>query len=271
MRKHTLLFSSFWLIAATALAGSAQDDAALAKSHGLQLEYRQGNLAAAKPLVEGLEAAVTQSTENPKLWEALGHAYMSRQGSLFIPPLDMPAIIDVGERARAAYTRSLALNPDNPLVRVSHGMATMVVSLLKNDGPGIMAGVDEMNATVRDNPRMLAVRLTRGFTIVHLPPAMRDTPAVIEDLRFIIDGTTNARAEDVLHVMLGDVHAEMGSNDAAAAEYALVTGASAFAAEQAKLRVADLAKGAVPPASIAMVRAGTGSNCAMCHAPGIDK
>ena len=126
-------------------------------------------------------------------------------------PPDM-ALIDVGERARDAYARSLALNANSALVRASHGMSNMVVSQLKGDGPGIMAGVEEMNAAVRQAPKSTGVRLTRGFTIIHLPPDMRDTKAVTEDLRFILDTAPGGRPEDVLHVMLGDVFAEMGKS-----------------------------------------------------------
>jgi hypothetical protein len=146
-------------------------------------------------------------------------------------------------------------------------MSQMVTAQLKGDGPGVVAGIDEMNAAVREAPKKIAVRLTRGFTIVHLPPAMRDNDAVTEDLKFILDAAPGGRPEDVLHVLLGDVYAETGKLDAARAEYKQVTGASAFAAEQARLR---LKEGKPSPASIGLVRAGTGTNCAMCHAPGTD-
>jgi len=113
--------------------------------------------------------------------------------------------------------------------------------------------------------------LTRAFTIVHLPPAMRDTNAVTEDLKFIMDVAPGGRAEDVIHVLLGDVYAETGNLEAARGEYAQVSGASKFAAEQSKLRLADLAKGvSISPDSITMVRSGTGTRCVMCHAPGTD-
>jgi hypothetical protein len=111
--------------------------------------------------------------------------------------------------------------------------------------------------------------LTRGFTIVHLPPGMRDNNAVIEDFRFIMDAAPGGRPEDVVHVLLGDVYAETGDLASARKEYVQVTGASAFAAEQVKLRLADLAKGAISPESITAVRMGTGT-CVMCHAPGTD-
>jgi hypothetical protein len=269
MRKSVLLFCYSCIITAAALAAS-RDTEALARAQRWQLEFRQGNIEVVQPLVKTLEDAVAQSPDNAQLWEALGHAYMSQQGSMMATPPDMSALLAVGERARDAYTRSLALNGNNTLVRVSRGMSQMVVSQLKGDVPGMMAGVEEMNAVVRQAPKSIAARLTRAFTIIHLPPAMRDANAVTEDLRFILDAATGGRPEDVLHVLLGDVYAEMGNLPAARGEYRQVTGASAFAAEQVKLRLADLERGAIPPASIALVRAGTGTGCAMCHAPGTD-
>jgi len=67
--------------------------------------------------------------------------------------------------------------------------------------------------------------------------------------------------------LLGDVYAEMGNFKDARAEYEQVTGASAFAAAQVKSR---LKAGAASPAEITAVRMGTGTQCAMCHAPGTD-
>jgi hypothetical protein len=268
MHKSVLLFLTPCIFAAGALAASSRDHDALVVAHRLQLEYRQGNLAAAAPLVKSLEDAVAQSRDNAALWEALGHAYMSLQGASLTSPPDMLRVIDIGERARDAYTRSLALNANNPLVRASHGMAQMVVSQLKGDVPGMMTGIEEMNAAVREAPGSIAARLTRGFTMIHLPPEMRDTDAVIDDLQFILDVAPGGRPADVLHVLLGDVYAEMGNLPEARKEYAQVAGDSAFAAEQVKLRK-DQAT--ISPASIAAVRRGTGTQCSMCHAPGTDK
>jgi hypothetical protein len=73
-----------------------------------------------------------------------------------------------------------------------------------------------------------------------------------------------------MHVLLGDVLAETGDLKAARTEYEQVSGASAFAAEQVKVRLADLEKGSISADSIAAVRSGTGTRCAMCHAPGSD-
>jgi hypothetical protein len=270
MRLSAAFLTTASLMATVGLAASSADKEILDRAHRTQLEFRAGNTAVAKPLVATLEGAVAKSPDNPRLWEALGHAYMSLQGSMYAGPPDIPALIDAGEHAREAYAHSLALDGNAALVRASHGMSQMVVSQLKGDGPGMTAGIEEMNAAARQYPDSIAVRLTRGFTIIHLPPAMRDTNAVTEDLRFILDRAPGGRPEDVLHVLLGDVHAEMGDLNAARAEYDQVTGASAFAAEQVKSRRVDLQKGAIPPESIVQVRMGTGTRCAMCHTPGTD-
>ena len=267
MNRSSLLFFPLWFLAAATPAGSGLDAEVLAQAHRYQLEFRAGNYEVVKPLVKSLEEAVARSPDNAQLWEAMGNAYMSQQGSMYGETLDIPALIATGEKAREAYARSLALNGDRPLVRAGLGMATMVVGQLKGDGPAVIAGIDEMNAAIRQAPNSTAVRLTRGFTIIHLPPAMRDTDAVVEDLEFILGTAPGGRPEDVLHVLLGDVYSEMGKLDAARDEYRQVSGASAFAAEQAKLR---LEKGSVTPESIAAVRSGTGTRCAMCHAPGTD-
>ncbi|MDF2467149.1 MAG: hypothetical protein K0Q43_5384 [Ramlibacter sp.] len=271
MRLTVLAPFALSFLAAASLAASSRDQEILAEAQLAQFDFRSGNYAAATPLVQKLEVAVAESTNNAKLWEALGNAYMSQQGATLTAQPDMPKVIAIGERARDAYARSLALAPDNMLVRASHGMAQMVTALLKGDGPGITAGVDEMNAAARQAPQTIGVRLTRAFTIIHLPPAMRDTDAVIGDLEYIMRAAPGGRPEDVLRLMLGDVHAEMGNLKTAREEYLQVSGASAFALDQVKSRLADLEKGAVSPASIAQVRAGTGSGCAMCHAPGSDK
>jgi hypothetical protein len=266
MHKFILLFLTPSIFAAAALAASSRDADILIQAQRSQLEFRQGNLAVAAPLVKTLEDAVAQSPDNAELWEALGHARMSLQGSQLTSPPDLPRLIEIGERARDAYARSLSLNANDALVLSSHGMSQMVVSQLKGDGAGIRSGIDEMNAAVRQAPTSMATRLTRGFTIIHLPPQMRDTNAVIEDLQFILGTMPSERAEDVLHVMLGDVYAEIGNLPAARKEYSQVTGASAFAAEQVKRRVD---RDAISPADIAAVRMGT-ATCAMCHAPGTD-
>jgi hypothetical protein len=92
---------------------------------------------------------------------------------------------------------------------------------------------------------------------------IRDTAAVTADLKFVMDAAPGGRPEDVLHVLLGDVYAETDELDKARREYEQVTGASSFAAEQSRARLDDLKKGAVAPASIALVRTGTGSRCAL--------
>jgi len=267
MIKSILLFLPLWFTATSSLAGSTRDSDVLAQAHRSQLAFREGHAEVVKPMLKSLEDAVARSPENPQLWEALGHAYMAKLASMYSPTLDIPALTANAERARDAYAHSLALKANGALSLASHGMASMVASQFKGDGPGMMAGIDEMNAAVRQAPKSVTVRLTRAFTTIHLPPQVRDTNAVIEDLGFILDTAPGGRAEDVMHLLLGDVYAETGKLDAARGEYRQVSGASAFAAEQAKSR---LEQDTIAPASIALVRAGTGVRCAMCHAPGSD-
>jgi hypothetical protein len=258
------------LATAVAFAASGRENAVLARARHLQLEFRQGNLQAAEPLVKTLEAAVVQSSENADLWEALGHAYMSQQGVLSQSQSDPGALIAVGERARGAYARALTLDKQNALLLASHGMAGVWASILRQDSSGLTASIEEMNAAVGQAPNSTPVRLVRGFTTVSLPADVRDDAAVIEDLKFVMDTAPGGRPEDVLHVLLGDVYAEGGDLEAARREYGQVTGASRFAAEQATARLNDLKRGAVSSASIAQVRAGLGYRCVMCHAPGTD-
>ena len=267
MPKSILFVATLCVVTAAALAASSQDNEILDRAHRTQLEFRAGNPAVAKPLVKMLEDAVAQSGNNAKLWEALGNAYMSLQGSMYGGPLDIPAMISVVEQAHNAYARSLSLNPNNAPARAGLGMSRMISSQLKGDGPGVAAGVEQMNAAVRQSPKSTSVRLTRGFTIIHLPPAMRDTDAVTEDLKFILDTAPGGRPEDVLHILLGDVYAETGNVGAARAEYQQVSGASAFAVEQASQR---LKEGKPSPEAIAKVRMVLGTACATCHAPGTE-
>jgi Flp pilus assembly protein TadD len=257
-------------LTAAAFASPGRDAEVLARAQQLQLQFRQGNLRSVDPLVSDLETAVGQSPDNADLWEALGNAYMSQQGLLYQSQPAPGLLLEVGERARAAYERALALDKGNALLLASHGMAGMSTAMLKQDPAALRAAIEEMNSAVRQAPGSTPVRLTRGFTIIHLPIGSRDTAAVTADLKFVMNATTRRRPEDVLHVLLGDVYAETGQLEQARREYEQVTGASSFAAEQSRARLEDLKKGAVSPAAIAQVRAGTGYRCVMCHAPGTD-
>lgn len=270
--RRSIGFLTLVCLAASALASPSPDREAevLARTRQLQLQFRQGNLQAVHPLVNDLEAAVAQWPSSADLWEALGNAYMSKQGLLYQSQPDPALLIEVGEQARAAYSRALALDKNNALLLASHGMAGMSIATIKQDPAALKAAIEEMNSAVREAPRSTPVRLTRGFTIIHLPIGLRDTEAVTADLKFVMDATTRQRPEDVLHVLLGDVYAETGQLKKARREYEQVTGASSFAAEQSRARLQDLKKGAVSPSAIAQVRSGMGYRCVMCHARGTD-
>ncbi len=74
MYKSLLLFFSLGFMTLTACAATPPDSEVLAQARRLQMEFRQGNLEVAKPLVKMLEEAVTRSPDNAQLWEMLGHA-----------------------------------------------------------------------------------------------------------------------------------------------------------------------------------------------------
>src|SRR6187455_2426035 len=88
MNRSTLLFFPLWFFAATTPAGSSRDTEILAQAHSYQMEFRAGNHDVVKPLVKTLEDAVAQSPNNAELWEAMGGAYMSQQGSMYGGTLD---------------------------------------------------------------------------------------------------------------------------------------------------------------------------------------
>lgn len=270
MRGSFILLTFVGLLAGGSPVAADRDNEALGLAHQLQREFRQGNLGVVDPLVKSLETAVARAPDNADLWEALGNAYMSQQGTLYQSNPDRLVLIQGGERAREAYARALARDQGNALLLASHGMARMTIAMLQQDASALQAAVEEMNSAVRRAPNSTPVRLTRGFTTIHLPVGIRDTAAVLEDLNFVMDASPGGRPEDVLHLLIGDVYAETGRPDQARREYELVTGASNFAAEQSHSRLAALKKGAVTPADITLVRTGTGYRCVMCHAPGTD-
>lgn len=247
-----------------------QDRQALATAEALQLKFRQGTLDDVAPLVKLLEAAVKRSPDNADLRLALGHAHMSTQAQLLRLQAPPAELVHAGEQARDAYARARKLNEHSALALAGHGMAGLTIALISQDESGIASSVEQMNEAVREAPSALSVRLTRAFTIIHLPAQIRDSRRVIEDLKFIMDEAYGERAQDVLHMLLGDVYAEIGDLANAMQEYKQVGSASAFAAEQARSRFDELKRGAIAPASIAQVRSGLGLNCAMCHAPGTD-
>src|SRR4029079_2563782 len=111
MLKPVLILTATSFLAVAVFASSSQDQKILASARRTQLEFRAGNLEVAKPLVKMLEDATARSRKNAELWEALGFAYMSLQGSMYAGPPDMPSLISAGEHARHAFSRSLALNP----------------------------------------------------------------------------------------------------------------------------------------------------------------
>ena len=156
MYKSLPLVLSLSIFAAGAYAASTRDDDTLAPARQMQLEFRQGNYPLAHPLVTMLEEATAKSPNNPALWEALGHAHMSRSGTLLASQPDPTEFLAATRRARTAYARSLELHPDSSLARSSHGMASLVIAQFEGDAAGMAAGAAELNAAVRQSPKSIA-------------------------------------------------------------------------------------------------------------------
>ena len=130
MNRSALFFFPLWFMTATSQAASTKDAEVLAQAHSYQMEFRAGKTEVLGPLLKSLQDAVAQSPDNAKLWESLGNAYMAKQGSLYGPTLDVPALIDNGGHARDAYARSISLDPNGALARAGLGMSSMVVAQL---------------------------------------------------------------------------------------------------------------------------------------------
>ncbi len=121
MRKSISLLTLVGLAAAGAFAASARARSA-GPSPAIADGIPRGKPAGGRAARERSRNAVAKSPDNADLWGALGNAYMSQLGSMYQSP-DPAAMIAVGERARDAYARGLALDQKNALLLASHGMA----------------------------------------------------------------------------------------------------------------------------------------------------
>ena len=236
MNRTAALWILFGCLLLTIASAMSTDDV-LALAHEQHYAFRDGKLKDIGPLVKRLETEVERSPRNAELWLVLGHARMCLQAQLFRSNAAPDQLIAVGERAREAYDHARTLNPRSSLALASRGMAALSVALIKQDALAMTSAVEEMNAAAREAPTSTPVRLTRAFTAIHMPPELRDSKSVMQDLEHIIEAAPGGRPEDVLHLLLGDVHAEIGELSAAEGEYRLVNGASAFALEQARSRI----------------------------------
>jgi tetratricopeptide (TPR) repeat protein len=272
MRKIIVFVALTSLSAVAAVTTVSKETEILAQAREYRLIFRQGNMQTVHPLIAHLEQAVAQYSKNVRIWNALGGAYFARLSASYVGHADPDKRLEYIEQARHAYARAMQIDPTDAEAVAGHGMAIASLGLLKQDARSLTAGANELNRAVRLDSTNLPARLMRAFTMVNLPPAVRDTPIVIEDLNYLVEEVPGSRAEAMLHLLLGDVYAETGQLAAAGREYALVSRAYRFPAEQAQARVQALEQSeGIPPADIGRVRGALTFECAACHGRGTDQ
>ena len=214
-----------------------------------------------------VQAALVADSKNSELHRALGDIYLFQVRAVAGPSANIADTLAAIQRASAAYERALQLDPTNAAALSSHGLMLTIGSFLQQKPELAAQGLAELNRAVDLGSSSVVPRLNRAFTGVNLPPPLRNTSAVIEDLKFLITVSEGSRAGDMIHVLLGDLYAETGKTEDARAQYAAATRRPASAArERVAPRLAALEKGDVPTTEIMAVRGSLIADCAMCHA-----
>jgi tetratricopeptide (TPR) repeat protein len=226
-------------------------------------QAREGHFEVVPKLVALLEQATAAEPKDAELWRRLAAAYFVEVTAAANAGREVAEQAASAERASKAFERALEIDPNDGQALTGHGMAIMILSGMRQKWELAGKGVEEMNRGVALNPSDIGSRLLRGFTLINLPPQLRDTKIVIEDLDMLIDVAEGTRAGDTLHILLGDVYAEGGNKDLARTQYQ-ATGKTGQ--EQARARLAALESGAIPAAEIQRMRSNIGRNCMMCHA-----
>lgn len=254
---------SGWVLASPALE---DQNRILDRARDEEHRFREGDLDAAARSVTLLERAVADHPSSSRLWTELGRAYFMEVSMTSVRQGPGPHVIAAMQRAREAYAQALQLDHQNWEALAGHGMSLVTLAHGSERNAAVSQGIQQLDHAVRQDPSNTAIRLLRAFTSVNVPPALRSHANVVEDLNFLIDAAPGGRAEDVLHVLLGDVYAENGDLKSAQREYEWIGGASQLAAGLKDSRLRQLAAGGVPASDMAAVRGVLGSQCTMCHA-----
>jgi tetratricopeptide (TPR) repeat protein len=215
-----------------------------------------------------VQEALAADPDNSELHRALGDVVLL-QTTLAPPAGNAPDVVAISrtiQRALSAYTRAVELDSTNAAALSSRGL-TLVFSSLFTQNPALLTeALAALNRAVDLAPDSIVPRLNRAFTGVNLPPPIRDTSKTIEDLKRLIAVAEGSRPGDMVHLLLGDLYAELERTDDARAEYQAAARRPASAArEPAAARLAALDAGTLPRAEIAAMRGSLASNCAMCH------
>lgn len=266
---------AMWLVIALVLLQAAIDAARAGMPAGqtdyvslarqFESRYRSGEAEVVPDYVATMNEATQVEPENAEHWYLLGRAYMAvaaRALAANQPEQAMPAM----QKGPAALMRALKLDPEHAPALVQIGGVQTLLGPVLDKPEWVTRGIDQMNRAVEIAPDSMRVRLQRAFLGLNLPDELRNRAAEAEDLDFLIENADWSTATHYVQILRGDLHAENGDTEQAAACYRSVQDAQSRASAEATARLAALTKGAVPKEDIRRLRAAAGAECAMCHA-----
>lgn len=265
---------AMWIVIALVLLQAAIDTARaglpagdknyVSLAHQYEMQFRAGNADVVPEYVAAMEEATQVAPDNAEHWYQLGRAYMAMAARALAankPAEAMPAM----QKGPAALMRALKLNPEHaPALAQIGGVQTMLGPVL-NKPEWVTRGIDQMNQAVKIAPDSMRVRLQRAFLGMNLPDELRNREAEAEDLDFLIGNSDWGTAVHYAMILRGDLYAETGDLQQAAAFYRSVVDAESPASAEAISRVAALARGNLPRDDIKRLRTAAGAECAMCH------
>jgi len=147
-------------------------------------QARAGEVAALDKAIANLERSVSLAPGDVAAKRSLGLAYLTRVAYLSrrTPPQEKMAAV---QRALSTFEQVLERVPNDPTALSLHGTTLVIIADIKQDRELLAKGIEEMNRAVKENPTSLAANLNRGFTLLNLPPVIRDQKAAISDLEII--------------------------------------------------------------------------------------
>ncbi len=272
MRKIIMLCALISLSAVVAATTVPKEAEMLAQAREYRLTFREGNMQTVQAMVAHLEQAIREYPRNVQLWNALGGAYFASLSASYVGHADPDKRLEFIRLARDAYDKAMQLDAKNAEALAGHGMALVSLGLMEQDPVSLSSGTEELNRAVELDPSSRPARLMRAFTLINLPSTYRDTSLVMGDLTYIVREVPGSRAEAMLHLLRGDLYAEMGQLQDAAREYESISRAYRYPAEQARSRLQSLKQAEpISPAEIGSARGALTYACAACHARGTDE
>jgi hypothetical protein len=246
----------------------AKSRAALQQARAIAFEVRAGRVERAGTEIVLIDEAIASDPNNAALWIALSGAYFNQLAASASSANGNPgALLAQIQRAAGAIDHALAIEPDNPEALASHGAGLTLNALFQQKPDLAVKGMAEMQRAVELSPSNVPVRLIRAFFGVNVARNLRDSRGITDDLTYLMSIAGNSRAGDMLHILLGDLHAEEGRADMARIQYQAVAQRTLSPVkEQGAARLAALDGGGVAAVDIALVRGSLGTRCTMCHA-----